>query len=144
MNFKHIGGVDVKAQFSEERGLHFRYRLDITLQKAPQKGKTVCVVMQNPSCANEQQADKSVKCLEKVIFEQNLPEFKNVHRLIIVNQFALIQTNEFKGSEDVIGEKNDGAICAALAEADIVVLAWGVSNKFKARQKFVLDELRKL
>ena len=100
--------------------------------------------MQNPSCANEQQADKSVKCLEKVIFEQNLPEFKNVHRLIIVNQFALIQTNEFKGSEDVIGEKNDGAICAALAEADIVVLAWGVSNKFKARQKFVLDELRKL
>ncbi len=100
--------------------------------------------MQNPSYANEHQADKSVQCLEKVVFEQNRPEFRKVTHLVVVNQFAFIQTNGFLGDDDAIGKENDQTIQTALADADVVLLAWGKSNRFKARQDFVLSAIRNL
>ena len=115
----------------------YRYRLEITLKDASPTGKTVCAVMQNPSYACEDVADKSVQFLEKVVFKQGLSEFNGVRRLIVVNQFAYIQTNDFEGSPHQIGELNDAAITAALHEYDIVVLAWGSSNRFAARKAFV-------
>ena len=93
--------------------------------------------MQNPSYAGEDVADKSVQFLEKVVFTKGLPEFEGVRRLIIVNQFAYIQTNDFEGLPHQIGVLNDAAITAALNESDIVVLAWGSSNRFEARKAFV-------
>jgi hypothetical protein len=93
--------------------------------------------MQNPSYAGEDVADKSVQFLEKVVFKKRLPEFNGVRRLIVVNQFAYIQTNDFEGLPQKIGELNDAAIMTALNESDIVVLAWGSSNRFDARKAFV-------
>jgi len=75
--------------------------------------------------------------LEKVVFKNGLPEFEGVRRLIVVNQFAYIQTNDFEGLPDQIGELNDAAITAALHESDIVVLTWGSSNRFEVRKAFV-------
>lgn len=103
MIFKHIAGVEVTAQFSQESEKRFRNRLEINLQEAPATGKTVCVVMQNPSYAGEDVADKSVQFLEKVVFKKGLPEFEGVRRLIVVNQFAYIQTNDFEGLPHQIG-----------------------------------------
>lgn len=137
MIYKHIDGVDVIAQFSQEGDKRFRNRLEINLRDAPLTGKTVCAVMQNPSYAGEDVADKSVQFLEKVVFKKGLPEFDGVRRLIVVNQFAYVQTNDFEGLPHQIGELNDAAIMTALNEADIVVLAWGSSNRFEARKAFV-------
>ena len=94
MRFNHIDGVNVKANFSKD--LRFRYRLEITLKNSPLSGKTACVVMQNPSYAGENVADKSVKFMEKVVFQKNLPEFAGVRRLIVVNQFAAFRQKTFK------------------------------------------------
>jgi hypothetical protein len=115
----------------------YRNRLEITLKGAATTGKTVCAVMQNPSYAGEDVADKSVQFLEKVVFKKALLEFDSVRRLIAVNQFAYIQTNDFEGLPHQIGELNDAAITAALHESDIVVLAWGSSNRFEVRKAFV-------
>lgn len=139
---KHINGVKVFAQFSKDR--KYRYKLEIILLSKPAPGRTVCAVMQNPSYAGENVADKSVQFLEKVIFQRGLQEFNEVRRLIIVNQFAYIETNNFEGRPDQIGIENNSTIEAVLNEADTVILAWGSGNKFRDRQDFVIKLLRQM
>ncbi len=61
MIYEHIDGVTVTAQFVWEGELRFRYRLEFVLNDAAPTGKTACVVMQNPSYAGVDVADKSVQ-----------------------------------------------------------------------------------
>jgi len=129
----------VTARFSKDR--RFRYRLEVTRKPKLAKGKTACVVMQNPSYAGKDVADKSVQFMEKVVFEKGLPEFLGVKRLIVVNLFARIQTNDFEGRRDDIGASNDSAIRAAVREADIIIFGWGAGNRFKERKEFILGML---
>jgi len=79
--------------------------------------------------------------LEKVVFKKGLPEFDGVRRLIVVNQFTYIQTNDFEGLPHQIGELNDAAIMTALNESDIVVLAWGSNSRFEERKAYVMGLL---
>lgn len=144
MRHEHIPGVSVSAQFAWEEEVHYRYRLEITLQAEAADGKTACVVMQNPSYAGEDVADKSVQFMEKVVFQKGLPEFNGVHRLIVVNQFARIQTNHFQGLPQDIGANNNAAIEAALRESDIVILGWGSGNRSNERKDFVLGLLKQM
>ena len=139
--YKHIPGAVVRAEFRFDGNVHYRYRLDIALSDAAATDKTACVVMQNPSYACEKFADKSVKFMETVVFEKGLPEFSGVRRLIVVNQFAKIQTNDFQGLPHEIGLLNDAATRDALDESDIVILGWGSSNRFEERKAFVLGLL---
>jgi hypothetical protein len=141
MIYEHIDGVAVTAQFAWEGDLRYRYWLEVALKDAVHTGKTACVVMQNPSYANADVADKSVQFMEKVVFKKGLPEFEGVSRLIVVNQFARIQTNDFQGLPFEIGALNDAAIKEALHESDIVILGWGSSNRFEERKAFVLGLL---
>jgi len=142
MRHLHVPDVTVTAWFAKHKGVDFRYRLEITKNGAPASPKTACVVMQNPSYAGESFADKSVQFMEKNVFELGLPEFAGVRRLIVVNQFARIQTNDFVGTPEEIGPKNNEAIRAALIESSIVIIAWGSGNRFGARKDFVLGLLR--
>lgn len=98
--------------------------------------------MQNPSYACVEIADRSVQALERVIFEKELAEFNGIERLIVVNQFAFIQTKDFVGTDDQIGEKNDDAIAKAVDESEIVLFAWGKDNRFMQRKKRILEIVR--
>ena len=97
--------------------------------------------MQNPSVANNKIADRSVKFLEKLIFTKGYNEFRNVKKIIIVNQFAFIQTTDFKGLESDIGEKNDGHILEAIRESDTVLIAWGRGNSYSERKTAINNML---
>lgn len=141
MIYEHINGVTVAAQFAWEKDMRYRYRLEIVLQDAPPSGKTICVVMQNPSYAGEDVADKSVQFMEKVVFSKGLPEFEGVRRLIVVNQYAYIETTNFQGLPHQIGASNDAAIKRALSESEIIILAWGSGNRFEERKAFVIGLL---
>lgn len=144
MRHLHINNVIAKPQFAAEGGIDYRYRLVITRIGAAKPPLTACVVMQNPSYAGADVADKSVQFMEKNVFERGLPEFAGVERLIVVNQFARIQTNNFAGLQTDIGKKNNQAIREALAASDIIIIGWGVSNRFEARKEFVYGVLRQL
>ena len=144
MRYLHIKNVTAKAWFATEGGIKYRYRLDITKVGASTPPKTVCVVMQNPSYAGEKEADKSVQFIEKNVFELGLTEFKGVERLIVVNQFARIQTTGFTGLPSDLGTKNNKAIKAALEESEIIVIGWGTSNGFEARKDFVFSLLKRM
>lgn len=142
-NFRHIEGVLVAAKFSREENRQFRYRLEV-VRSAVSSGKTVCLVMQNPSYADESISDQSVSFMEKIVFENSNPAFRKVRRLIVVNQFALVKTSGFLGREEDIGQENDAEIEKALRESDIVVLGWGASNRFDVRKCFVLGLLKEM
>lgn len=143
MRFLHIKGVTAKADFAQENGVDYRYRLEITRISASPTPRTACFIMQNPSYAGEQEADKSVKFLERNVFELNLPEFKDVGRLVVVNQYARIQTNRFLGLPSDVGLRNDRAILEAIRDSEILVIAWGSSNRFEDRKRFILDLVKK-
>jgi len=138
--YRHIPEVTAQASLSSCK--KFRYRLTIN-NPALKKGKTVCVVMQNPSVANSDIADKSAQFLEKLIFLKDYSEFKDVKEIIIVNQFAYIQTKDFKGSDKNIGVDNDVHIAQAIKSSDIILIAWGVSNKYRKRQLTINSILNK-
>ena len=137
--FLHRPNLTINADFSSESPPVFRYRLEITKDDASDTPKTVCAIMQNPSYANEEIADKTVHVLEKFVFEKNIAEFKSIERLIVVNQFAFIQTKDFEGTFEQIGNRNDEAISNAIDESDIVLIAWGKENGFTKRQNHILE-----
>jgi hypothetical protein len=99
--------------------------------------------MQNPSVADEYIADKSVQFLEKLIFKKGLPQFRRVNRCIIVNQFARIQTRNFKGGGSDLGADNKTYIEKAVGESEIILIAWGKNNPFEERQNAILNLVRK-
>lgn len=141
--FKHRPELQIEAEFSGENPPVFRYRLSATKIGAGKTPKTVCAVMQNPSYACVEFADKSVQVLERVVFEKKYPEFEGVERLLIVNQFAFIQTNDFAGNSNQVGGKNDAAISNALNEADIILVAWSKDNGFHDRKNFIQELIEK-
>lgn len=142
--FLHRPNLLVRADFTTDQGQEYRYRLEITRKRARDRPKTVCAVMQNPSYAGVDTADKSVQVLERVIFEHELPEFSGVERLIVVNLFAFIQTKGFVGADSQVGTRNDDAIASALRESEIILIAWGNSDRFPGRQDVVRKMLLKL
>jgi hypothetical protein len=144
VRYNHIAGVNVTAEFAEEHGERYRYWLDIALQACPRPPLTACVIMMNPSYACVEFADKSVQFMERVVFQQELPEFEGVGRLIVVNQFAKIQTHKFQGLPHEVGQRNDAAIERAFTASDCVILGWGRANRFEERQAFAMDLLRRL
>jgi len=137
--YLHRPNLAIKAEFTNELPPKFRYRLEITKEGVSSIQNTVCAIMQNPSYAGVDIADKSVQVLERVVFEKDIEAFTNVERLIIVNQFAYIQTKDFIGTNNQIGIKNNDAITDAINESNIVLIAWGKDNKFIKRQKHILS-----
>lgn len=134
MKFKHLEEVTAVPIFSPCGS--FRYQLCLT-NTSIEGSKTACVIMQNPSVANAEYADKSVQFLEKLIFQKDYKEFENINKIIIVNQFAYVQTNNFTGEEHHVGAENDTHIKKAIENADIVIVAWGKDNPYQSRKSTI-------
>lgn len=142
MEYKHIKNVIVKSPVFSKNKL-YRYCLEIEHTETKSPGKTVCIIMQNPSIADGKMADRTIKILENVVFKMDFRQFRDIRRLIVVNQFAKVQTKGFKGLPQDVGTENDKYIKKAFRKADIIVIAWGKSNRFTARQKYVKELLSK-
>ena len=140
--FLHRPGLEIEADFSRENPPVFRYRLSATRVGGSATPKTVCAIMQNPSYACVEFADKSVQVLERVVFEKDFEEFRGIDRLVIVNQFAFIQTNGFIGAREQVGLRNDAAIDEAIRQSELVLVAWGKDNGFVQRQNEILEMIR--
>ena len=137
LRFLHIENVAALATFSDCG----RYRYKLVLTKTDVKpGKSVCVIMQNPSIASSDVADRSVQFLEKLVFLKGYTQFNGVSKITIVNQFAYVQTNDFDGGVEHVGPKNDSHIRDAIADSDIVLVAWGSTNGYQQR-KAAINEI---
>ena len=139
--YRHIEGVSVKAEFSPDR--KYRYRLEITKAGVGAAGRMACVIMQNPSYANEEIADRSVQFMERIVLTSRLPQFPGEGKVTVVNLYAYIQTKDFVPAPEKIGPRNDQAIEDAIRESEIVILAWGSSKSLLERELFVMALLDK-
>ena len=137
--YKHLEGLIVRAEFSKCG--NYRYLMEIKKKNKRKSNKRVCTIMLNPSVANENQADKSVQFLEKLIFEKSDSHFLDIGELTIVNLYAFVQTRNFEGNPELIGPKNNHFLKAAIASADIVLIAWGKSTAHQQRKDWVLGVL---
>ena len=130
--------MHITSDFSEDALIRYRLKVE---DPSKADGKTLCVIMQNPSLADNERADKSVQFLETLVFEKDYDELKDVKNMIIVNQFAFVQTHGFVGMDEQIGTRNNLVISEAIEAADIVLIAWGKNNPFEGRKKFVFELL---
>lgn len=139
MVYQHMKKIDANAVYSECGA----YRYQLTLQhREKENGQTVCVIMQNPSVAGSEFADKSVQFLETLIFQKEYPEFAKISTIIIVNQFARIQTKNFQGRPSDLGPENNDHIQKSIRKSDIILIAWGKTNPYTERQQAIQDMIQ--
>lgn len=142
--YYHRSDLRINVVAERVKGVRYRYLLDVQLKSQPMKSReTACIIMQNPSEANQEIADKSVKFLENYFFEKCFPRFSAVSRLLIVNQFARVKTKNFLGKPSDIGAKNDDHIQKAIGISDLAIIAWGSSNTYCDRQVAIKEFLKK-
>ncbi len=124
-----------EAVFSPCR--RYRYRLwRVWGQRRRQR--TLCMVMLNPSTADEHRNDPTVeRCCRRA-------RMWGYDRIEVVNIFALRSTDPkgLYGVEDPVGRDNDQAILEAARHADLTVAAWGNHGRLGGRGDEVLALLR--
>lgn len=104
------------AEFSADR--RYRYLLR---RRVAESQKRVLFVMLNPSKADEERNDPTIRrCI-------GFARSWGFGILEVVNLFALMSTypKALLKADDPVGPDNDAAIRAALESTDTVVLAWG-------------------
>lgn len=116
-----------------------RYRYSLWRSwSVERKAKDCCFIMLNPSTADEQQDDPTVRrCIG---FAQQW----GCTGLIVVNLFALRSTNpaKLKAARDPVGPENDVVLLTTAHSASIVVCAWGNHGKLHGRDQRVITLLR--
>jgi hypothetical protein len=104
---RHIDSVEAAAVFSGCG--RYRYRLDISLQTGSgNNGKTVCAILQNPSVASTEIADKSIQFLEKLIFTKGLEPFDDGGKLMVMISQASVKAyarNRFGQPWQLLGKE---------------------------------------
>lgn len=90
----HFDKVDkpaIEAQFFDER----RHRASLRLPFFGRgSGKTLCVIGQNPSAADDQNADMTVRYLEELIYRTR-PEYKE---LLVLNLYSRVDTSKLESA----------------------------------------------
>jgi hypothetical protein len=129
-HFETVELHSVEAVFSADK--RYRYLLSMkysdTLLDAG-RSRSAAVIMKNPSAADEQMADATIRKVETFIYHR----FSDVRQLHILNIFAyratepgdLNLTFREEGPLQVIGPENDHVIKTVAERCDYVVLAWG-------------------
>jgi hypothetical protein len=136
-HFHEININSIRANFSED--MHYRYTLFLdynnTLIRSNAK-ETVCVILKNPSSADEKKADATIRKVETYVYKH----FQKVKTLIILNIFAIRATdvkevNHLLSTHDInyiIGTENDKSIQQIFSMADHIICAWGNNNGIQA------------
>lgn len=116
-----------------------RYRYSLWRSWASKKKtKDCCFIMLNPSTADGQQDDPTVRrCI-------NFAQRWRCTGLIIVNLFALRSTDptKLRVARDPVGPENDVVLLTTARSASIVICAWGNYGSWNARDQRVITLLR--
>lgn len=118
------------ATFSDD--MLYRYLLTRTWEK---KGSVVTFLMLNPSTADAEKFDPTVKrCFD-------FAHAWGCGQMIVCNIFAFRSTNprNLYMVDDPVGKDNDTAIKWAAGFSDMVIAAWGVHGTYLERDKKVIS-----
>ncbi|MEC9374624.1 MAG: DUF1643 domain-containing protein, partial [Planctomycetota bacterium] len=99
----------------------YRYRLTRRFPDAPADGPAACFVMLNPSTADAERDDPTIRrCI-------GFARGWGCATLDVVNLFAFRATRpaDLRAAEDPVGPCNQRHVRAAIRRADMVIFAWG-------------------
>ena len=86
-HFCKVDICNIRAKFFDDK----KHRAILELPLLERSGnKTLCVIGQNPSLADQHQADKTVRYLEELIFKK-CPEYS---KIIILNLYSRVDTKK--------------------------------------------------
>ena len=137
-HFCRVDQCDIGVRFSEDdrQNADFRYLLDI-----PYTGRTgnetVCVVLKNPSRADESQADNTIRRIEEYVWCR----FERCRRLHILNLFAYRSTEvselwrRMDCHLDIVGPENDHFLRESFRESNYIIGAWGGPTKARVTHR---------
>ena len=146
----HSNNVDVqniRACFSQCG--KYRYLLTIPYNSREQRTDVFSIVLKNPSSADENLADKSVRTVEEYIHCQ----FSECRELRILNLFACRATDpgdlkiqiERSGVSNAIGSANDRFLKDSFRDSTRIIVAWGRPGKItKSHYDNRIDEVHRL
>lgn len=118
--------------FSQDRV--YRYALEHRFSDAP---GVVNFVMLNPSTADEQQLDPTLRRCKGFAQAWGYGAF------VVTNLFAFRATEptDMKRAADPVGPDNNKIIVQQAQQATEIILGWGAHGSYKHRDKYVLDLL---
>lgn len=124
MDIPHYEKVDTNniiANFTDD-SLH-RSSLIIPLLER-NTDKVICIIGQNPSNANQEHADKTLRYFENFIF-QNLQQYS---KIIMLNLYSRVDTQK-EFDDDLEREETRKELFTHLKENSDFILAFGASKK---------------
>ncbi len=86
--------------------------------------KTICIIGQNPSNANQEHADKTLEYFENFVF-QNLPQYS---KIIILNLYSRVDTQK-EFNNDLERDETRKELFQYLEKNSDFLLAFGASKK---------------
>ncbi|MEA2029044.1 MAG: DUF1643 domain-containing protein [Campylobacterota bacterium] len=124
MEIPHYEKVDINnivANFTDD----LLHRSSLTIPFFERKtNKSICIIGQNPSHANEEYADKTLQYFEKLIFDK----FPQYSKIIMLNLYSRIDTQK-KFNQDLEREETYKELLTHLKENSDFLLAFGASKK---------------
>lgn len=120
-HYEQVDRLNIIANFTED--MKHRSSLIIPFLNRS-KDKTLCIIGQNPSDANENHADKTLKYLEMFVYK-NLPEYS---RIIMLNLYSRIDT-EKKSCSDLERTETYNELVKYINVNSDFLLVFGASKK---------------
>jgi hypothetical protein len=138
VHYEQVDLANIRAVFTPD-GKH-RASLKIPF-RGRSDGKTLCVIGQNPSEANEKCADKTVRFIEKYIWNRR-PEYGAI---VVINLYSRVDTNKVE-SEAVSDESCEAIFRSTVSScADFLVVFGKLVNagpyQFLERAAYVREML---
>lgn len=129
-HFKQVVPQSIRAEYSSDRRhrytLQMEYRPDLLSEE---RKETMTVILKNPSSADEQRSDSTIRKVETFVFNR----FPKTRFLNIYNIFAFRATDAIElhqlmqenGLEEGVGSENDYYLLELLKDTDNLIFAWG-------------------
>ena len=121
----------------------FRYALEYKLNE--NQGKTIAIILMNPSFADNNHLDNTLYNVKKFI--ENLDKNNEYSKFIVLNIFPIRTPNSDRLIETMDNyklqqEKNDNTIFSTLSEVKDVIVAWGGNYHKVAKNKEWFKKLK--
>ena len=137
---RHSNRVDdsnIRAYYSTggRQSADFRYLLKIPYSERS-GGDVVCVVLKNPSAANELYADRTIRRVEEYVWRR----FGQCKQLLVLNLYAYRSTavgdlwQRMTANSEVVGVDNDDFLRGSFQRSSHIICAWGKPTDAHATQ----------
>ena len=129
MIIEHYEKVDLdNITIETEQILLERHRYHLTIPfKDRKSAKTLCVIGQNPSCADAKVADKTIRYLEKYVYEK----MTDVGQIMMLNLYSLIDTKKVRVGR-INNEENEKRLLEQIGKHHDFLIVYGQLKNKKA------------